>query len=205
MLYGVSHQEFTAPIKGIPEQIALLSESFKEEFDRKESRGYAELCMKILTGEPFPWAPRAPIFAFPRWQCIAGTYLGAVERVFAELSKQHAHYSFRNCANDQAFARLVQPRDHWENYVRKSQSGKQGNSKILLWPIDYIQMDSEASPRILFDKGAGPRLNAFEMAIILFTHPELLVRDRPIKIIVQEALNPRPFYFYYHQNALTFN
>jgi hypothetical protein len=186
-------------VKSILEQIKIISDFFPEV--KTADYKFAE---NILPPSSEGW------FAIPKWQKVATNYQGAVERVISLIKKTRrgrTHHCWeliedvdsfsRSKRSDKAFSVLGQ---------------EQKNCDILIVPCQFglkhrgrsIRRALEAMPSYEFGLGA------FDVGIMLLTHPERLSHckdlwiDCPGDKLESEDLNCAPSFFGFDGTELVF-
>ena len=129
---------------------------------------------------PFDEPPPLPVgaegyFVIPRWQLLAPTYGEAVEKVFAALAIQRPFYSwyYEDKLGPEYLRRTEHATAMWEKL--ELENGQRG-SDILVVPAQfglYHRGKSVKEARASFAENEFG-LGAYEVAIMLLTHPERL-------------------------------
>lgn len=166
-------------VKSIKEQVSVLRENFSE-----LQRAEVAFVTRYLGGVPIEnfdeiWLPfhigdkpAEGLFAIPQWQKLAPTYGEAIEKVFAALAKQRPFYNWRKGKLDPEYLRQFKHKtEAW-----KELAASQNNADILLVPAQFglrHHGKSVQQVRALFAEADNEfGLGAYEVGIMLLTHPE---------------------------------
>ncbi len=128
---------------------------------------------KEILGESSLSRGAEAFFAIPKWQTVADTYEKAVEKVLEALASQRAFYNYRK---GQLGSEHLKRSERTERMLQ-TLAQQQGNQDILLVPAQFGLKHRGKSVRrareIFTAQEFG--LGAFEVGIMLLTHPERLI------------------------------
>ncbi|MBF6570874.1 MAG: hypothetical protein IVW54_18575 [Candidatus Binataceae bacterium] len=165
---------FTYPAAYRPKCLAEQVARLKSLFFFQRLGGVSELqCQQRLPQGAEGW------FAIPRWDVIASTYGEAVKKVTAKIGKVHRkriYYSWHRHALGSEYLRRHGRVEYWWRQI----ASQQGNRPILVVPAQFGFLHRGRSvqrARALMRDDFEFGLGAFEVGIMLLTHPERLVYD----------------------------